>query len=420
MTSSSSRLPKVWSVGAVAALLLALNPAPQLAAQETRDSPAELARRVIAAAGGIKPGEIVLLDGGRHTIPYMEAVAVELIRAGSVPAMYVRTGPIIRAYFFERPVPRMRAADSADAVLYSHELRYTNVFINFPQSEDPDSFWSELAADSTRKVALTAANELTRAHLDSARNASQARFVYVNYPPVRAALERSGIDSATFSRMQWSAVTADHTQMQRAGRRIAQLLERGSVMRITTPAGTDLRLPLGGRTVSVNAGVIPADYAQARLAVLRTVSLPGGQLIVAPSEAAGSGRVVLPRARCDGQPLVNARFDVRAGRIAGFRADSGSACVTDYLARNASPADRVGYVMIGLNPALHPVESGRGYYPGLGSGVVHVGFGYNADLGGANATPVEKGFFLLRATVTIDGTVVVRDGRVTEAATRAP
>jgi hypothetical protein len=45
---------------------------------------------------------------------------------------------------------------------------------------------------------------------------------------------------------------------------------------------------------------------------------------------------------------------------------------------------------------------------------VHVGFGYNADLGGANSTPVEKGFPLLRATVTIDGTVVVRDGRVAE------
>ena len=418
MTPISSLLPNVRFVTAVAALL-ALNPARQLAAQAGPDSPAELARRVIMAAG-IKAGEIVLLDGGRHTIPYMEAVAVEVIRAGAVPAMYVRTRPIIRAYFFEQPVARMHAADSADAVLYSHELRYTNVFINFPQSEDPESFWTELAADSARQSALNAVQEQTRARIDSARNASQARFVYVNYPPVRSALARSGIDSATYSRMQWSAVTADHSQMERAGRGIARLLERGRVMRITTPAGTDLTLPLGSRKVSVNAGVVPPDFAQARLAALRTVSLPGGQLIVAPVETAGSGRVVLPRARCEGQPLVNARFEFRAGRIAGFKADSGGACVTNYLANNASPADRLGYVMVGLNPALHPVESGKGYYPGLGSGVVHVGIGHNVDLGGANATSAEKGFPLLRATVTIDGMVVVRDGRVTEAATRVP
>ena len=414
MTSLFSQLPKAWSLAPLAVSLLALTSASRLAAQEAPDSPAELARRVIAAAGGIKAGEIVLLDGGRHTIPYMEAVAVEVIRAGSVPAMYVRTGPIIRAYFFELPAPRMRAADSADAVLYTNELRYTNLFINFPQSEDPEAFRKELSSDSARQSALDAVHELTRARIDSVRNLSQARFVFVNYPPVRAALLRSGMDSGTFSQMQWSAVTADQIPMEGAGRRIAQLLERGRVMRITTPDGTDLRLPLGNRTVTVNTGVIRPDHAQARLAALRTVTLPGGQLIVAPVETSGSGRVMVRRARCDGQPLVNARFELRAGRVANFRADSGGACVTDYLARNASPADRLGYVMIGLNPALQAVESGSGYYPGLASGLVHVGFGYNADLGGANSTPVEKGFPLLRATVTIDGTVVVRDGRLGE------
>jgi leucyl aminopeptidase (aminopeptidase T) len=314
----------------------------------------------------------------------------------------------------------MRAADSADFVLYSNELRYTDVFINFPESEDPDSFWNELSADSARASALRAVHALTRARVDSARNASKARFVYVNYPPVRAALTRSGLDSAAFSRMQWSAVTTDHALMERAGARIAQLLERGRVMQITTAAGTDLRFPLAGRPVTVNAGVIRSDFARARVATLRTVTLPGGQLLFAPLETAASGRVVLPRARCEGQPLVRARFELRAGRVSGFSADSGGACVTSYLSRNASPADRLGYIMIGLNPALQPVESGSGYFPGLGSGVVHIGLGYNTDIGGVNSTPVEKSFPLLRATVKIDGTVVLREGRFTDSVTRSP
>jgi leucyl aminopeptidase (aminopeptidase T) len=165
---------------------------------------------------------------------------------------------------------------------------------------------------------------------------------------------------------------------------------------------------------------MPADYARAPNATARTVTLPGGQLIVAPVETAASGRVVLPRARCEGQRLINARFELRAGRLTGFTADSAGACVTRYVERNASPADRLGYVMIGLNPALQAVESGNGYYPALGSGIVHVGLGYNTDLGGANSTSVEKSFPLLRATITIDGTVVLRDGRFTDAVTRTP
>ena len=38
--------------------------------------------------------------------------------------------------------------------------------------------------------------------------------------------------------------------------------------------------------------------------------------------------------------------------------------------------------------------------------------GNNTDLGGKNHTPAGFGFWLARATVEIDGKVVVRDGQV--------
>jgi leucyl aminopeptidase (aminopeptidase T) len=350
----------------------------------------------------------------------MEAVAVEVIRAGGVPAMYVRTPGIARAYFQERPVQLIQAADSADAVLYGNELRYTNLFVNFPQSEDPEGLWREASADTARMRALTASWEITQARIDSLRNESRARFVYVNYPPTRSNLARSGMDSTSFARMQWGAVTADYAQIERSGRAIADLMQRGRTMRITTPAGTDLRLQLAGRPAAVNSGIMPANHAQAQLAALRTVSLPGGQVSVAPLETVATGRVVLPRSTCDGQPLVNARFAFRSGRLSGFSADSGGACIDNYLNRNASPADRFGFVVIGLNPALQPVESGIGYYPWSASGVVHIGVGNNADLGGGNSTPAGQGFSLTKATVEIDGTVIVRNGRLAEVVTTAP
>jgi leucyl aminopeptidase (aminopeptidase T) len=139
---------------------------------------------------------------------------------------------------------------------------------------------------------------------------------------------------------------------------------------------------------------------------------------VAPGETAATGRVVLPRASCGGSPLVNARFQIRAGRLTDFAADSGGACVTTYLARNATPADRIGYVVIGLNPALQPAETG-GYYPWSGSGVVHIGVGNNADLGGGNSTPAGQGFVVTGATVEIDGTVIVRNGQLSETVLRS-
>jgi leucyl aminopeptidase (aminopeptidase T) len=388
------------------------------ASQTPGEAAGDLARRVVQAAGGVAPGEIVLIDGGRHAIPFMEAVAIEVIRAGAVPAMYVRTDAISRAYYFERALPLVQIADSADASLYGHELQYASVFINFPQSPDGDALWTEVSADTARMRVFTASWEITQARIDSLRNRSRARFVYVNYPPMRGPAARSGMDSASFARMQWGAVTADYGQIDRAGRAIAGMMERGRVMRITTPAGTDLRLPLMGRPAAVNSGIMPTGYAQARLAALRTVSLPGGQVSVAPAETTASGRVVLPRAACGGGTLVNARFRLQAGILTDFAADSGGACVTRYLARNSSPANRLGYVVIGLNPALRPAESG-GYYPWSASGLVHIGVGNNADLGGANSTPAGQGFVLTGATVEIDGIVIVRNGQLNEAVLRS-
>jgi hypothetical protein len=64
---------------------------------------------------------------------------------------------------------------------------------------------------------------------------------------------------------------------------------------------------------------------------------------------------------------------------------------------------------IGLNPELKRVETGIGYRPPAGSGAVTVFTGNNTDLGGANNTPLGFPFSLSRATVEIDGVVVVRD-----------
>ena len=110
--------------------------------------------------------------------------------------------------------------------------------------------------------------------------------------------------------------------------------------------------------------------------------------------------------------LVNAQFELRAGKMTGFRADSGGACVTNFFNATPGPDDVVGSLSIGLNPALKAVETGVGYYPAAASGAVMLVFGINIDLGGKNNTPAAVPFWLARATVEIDGKTVVRDGQV--------
>jgi leucyl aminopeptidase (aminopeptidase T) len=404
---------------AVALLLRAAT----MEAQEQRaravagDAAGELARRVVAAAGGVRPGQMVVLGGGPHTIPLMEAVALEVLRAGGAWVMQLESERTRRYYNTGMPVEHLRINDSTTAAFYGSQLERADLLINFPGSQDPDALTREFAADTARLAAMNAIYAGTQERWDRLRNSSKARFVYVDFPPTRSVVARSGMDSASFTAMHLAAVTADPAPMTRAGRALARLLEGGKTVRVTTPAGTDLRMRLTGRRAAVDAGVLAPDAARARLAALRTVNLPGGTVEVAPLEPSVTGRVVLPRTACPGEAVVNARFEFRSGRLTGFAADSGGGCIRAYLTASRGGADLFGEVSIGLNPALRVVDTGVGYRPWAARGLVLIAVGNNTHLGGTNGAPAGHAFALTGATVEIDGRVVVRDGQLTDVVT---
>ena len=390
-----------------------------VAAAQGDTTTAMLAARALAAAGGVRAGETVVVVGGTHTVPYMEAVAAAVTRAGGSALIELTSEVVQRAFVRDMPVTHLRAADQAGTGMFAAMLGRADVMIVFPASADPDALNAEFAADTARMGAMMRAFTANQIAYDRVRNESRTRFVNVNFPPTKASVRRSGMDAAGFTQMMLGAIATDQAALARTGSAIARLMERGREMRITTPAGTDLRVPLlAGRKAALNAGVVPAAPAGAttRLAAMRSASLPGGQVSIAPNEAAVNGTVVVPREECPDTPVRNARFAVRAGKVTDFTAEEGGKCMTNLIAAGGPQASGFSYVLIGLNPALRP-NAESGYMPWSGAGIVHIGVGNNKDLGGANGAPTGLGWALLDATVTIDGTAVVRNGQLVDVAT---
>lgn len=189
---------------------------------------------------------------------------------------------------------------------------------------------------------------------------------------------------------------------------------RGALVRVTTPAGTDLRFRIGEREVIEQNGDASAKRMRAGAPFLvREVEIPAGAVRVAPLEESVEGVVVYPFSAWSGQPVEGAKLSLRAGQIVRVEARRGREHVERELAAAPAEARRFREFGLGFNPLLAPAETpGWIAYYGYGAGVVRLGLGNNAELGGT----VRGRWFRWRdlltdATVTLDGEVWLRDGR---------
>ncbi|MGI9179086.1 MAG: aminopeptidase [Longimicrobiaceae bacterium] len=202
---------------------------------------------------------------------------------------------------------------------------------------------------------------------------------------------------------------ADYAQIAAQGEALKRVLSGAKRVRVTAPGGTDLSFSIGSRPVFVNDGVVTEEEAGRQVAFGRIASLPGGSILVAPVETSANGPLVVPRDRCGEEPVVNATLRVQNGRMRDFRAERGGECVHRLLAAYSGAKDRFGIFSIGLNPQLRVQGDFR---PEDAAGMVGIGIGNNEIAGGENRTPSEWWFPVTRATVEVDGRMVVRDGQL--------
>lgn len=362
----------------------------------------ELAQRVVSTSAKVKAGDVVVIYGGKHTIPLMEALAIEVNKAGGMAQMFLR---------YSDRVYRSFLVDVAERYLeqprtyFAEWLKQVDVWIILPGVEDPRAAFADVPAGRFAK-----ANNAFQV-LDEMLNASGVREVFIGYPTKEvAAINR--IDFATLEKMHWDAVNADYDQISAQGKQLKQLLQGAKVVKVTSPSGTNLTFSVGDRPVFVNDGIVTEEEAKGKLFLTRNASLPGGTVFVAPPEISANGKVVVPRTLCRFGPLTGVSFEFQNGKLANFKAEKGGECFEDIMGPYTGPKDMFGWFEIGLNPALKVVEDPGDYRPGNAAGMVWISIGNNEMGGGTNKTQGGFGFPIVKATVEIDGKVVVKDGRL--------
>ena len=214
-----------------------------------------------------------------------------------------------------------------------------------------------------------------------------------------------------FDRMYARALEIDYAALKSRQDAAIALLRSGDV-RVTTPAGTDLRFRTGDRPFNRQDGdASRRRVARARVRIDRHIELPAGIVRVAPLEESVNGMIVIPEISRGGERMKGVRLQILVGRVTTATASLGQAALDAML--NTSPALRnFREFGLGFNPALTR-EGGPGVmaYYGYGDGVVRLSLGDNEELGGAVRGGVVLWNFFPDATVSVSGRVLVARGR---------
>ena len=224
----------------------------------------------------------------------------------------------------------------------------------------------------------------------------------------KAEAERAGVrgDFNAPSRADaWreGAMTADFFAIRRRAEALAALMRPTREVRVTSPAGTDLRATIAGREPKAWLTGIVRERGQAS-------ALPGGEVSLPPVEGTSEGVVVWERVASDLGALEEpVRIHVRAGRAVEVEGASRAAERLREILATVRDSDNIGEIGIGLNPASRIrdeiTEAKKAF------GTVHIALGDSAnEYGGTVECDVHLDGLVMAPTVTFDGVDVVVAG----------
>ena len=222
---------------------------------------------------------------------------------------------------------------------------------------------------------------------------------------------------------QKAVLDLDQAGLRRTmGNLVQRLAERE--IRITNPAGTDLRLRLGARFHVNDGDASRAKAANAGSARDREEEIPCGALRTIPVPDSVEG--VIAYRNGFGYPSMGSGLDVdrwfdqglrfvfERGRVVRVETDGDQAALDRAWAAQTGDKDRLGEMVLGCNPLLRPVAGStfQPYY-GFGDGVLRLTIGENLESGGQNRSSLHRWLMFLDADIGVGGDLVVAKGKLT-------
>jgi leucyl aminopeptidase (aminopeptidase T) len=202
----------------------------------------------------------------------------------------------------------------------------------------------------------------------------------------------------------------DYEQVYSTGRRVADFMTRGKRVHVTSAQGTDLHASIEGIEYRV-AGCLAREPG-----IIGCI--PDGEAFGGPVEGTAEGIIVIDGpiqgvCHVPGGPTPPVRLTVEKGRYTRVEGGVEADKIKRLMEQNEN-MDNMAEISLGVNPFVHPTGS---LYAADKKrlGTMHVAMGQNTMQiypHGTVESPIHMDMVLQRPTCEVDGTVVLKDGKL--------
>lgn len=357
-----------------------------------------IAKRVVRTCLNVREDDMVLIETWQHTIDLASDIALECYRAGARPLITLMTDrlwwraleEIPEQYFRKTPRHVLNAVESV------------TVWIGLGGPEDPTKFRE--VPSSRLEPFFEGEKAVVEKTIERKIRAIEVLIGHITPQRARA----YGFDYARWLKNAEEAINVDYSKMTQLGNKLANQLQRGSKVRLTSKLGTDLRFEITKRPVHVQDGIVDENDIERGLV---STQLPSGKVEVPPIEDSARGTVIFDTPRAlKGRLIQDLQFVFEKGRIKEFHAKKYADVFREVFEATVGNKDKIGQFAIGLNPRIELIG-----YPTdeLALGTATVGIGANKGIGGQNDSSLTFSGTLTKPTIEVDGTRIMVDGRLT-------
>jgi leucyl aminopeptidase (aminopeptidase T) len=362
----------------------------------------DAARNIVTKYLKVRAGENAIIESWNHTMPMATAMVDEVRRVGG-HALLVHEAEDAWWRAMDRKQSKLLGKSSAPEWA---ALKAADVYVNFWGPGDTDRIEKDHNYGDERTFDEALASNWPWYEVAQKTGLRGVRMTTAFATEGRA--REWGVDLAQWEEGMLRASLIDPEEMAKSGARLSKALSRGKKVRITHSSGTDLEVALVGVAPLLKDGR-PHPYHKGGPPFGMMEQIPAGNVDVALDSKTAEGSFhANRRTNIWWHWHAGGTLEFADGKLTSYSFEDGEEDFARQYKNGTAGKDRTSVLKLGLNSAVKDVPN----LETVEGGSVALQIGGNQYLGGTNGSNFFTWFSLAGSEIAIDGTPVIRAGKI--------